>query len=56
MSHSVAKTECSGHSVKREAAVMHHVRKIMCFLTIKVYKPVLLGPENKSMNMKISII
>ena len=56
MSHSVAKTRRSGHSVKRDAAAMNHIRKIMCFLTVKVCKSVLLGLTNKSINMKISII
>ena len=37
MSHSVAKTLRSGHIVKRGAAALHHVRKIMCLLKIKLH-------------------
>ena len=52
MSHSVAKTERSRHSVKRDAAVTHHMRLIMCFLKIKVCKLILEGPPSKSMDQK----
>ena len=55
MFHSVAKTEHSRHNVKRDAAAMNHVRKIMCVLEIKVCKLVLLGLPNKSIKLKTNI-
>lgn len=51
MSHSVAKTERSSQSVKRDAAAMHCVRKIMCF----VCKSFLQEPPNKSMKLRFSV-
>ena len=56
MSHSVAKTERSGHSVKEDAAAKHRMRRIICFLKIKVCKRTQRGAPNKSMNLKISLI
>ena len=35
---------------------MHHMRKIMCFLKIKVCTSIRPGPQNKSMNLKIIIL
>ena len=53
---SVAKRERSRHSGKIDAEAVHHLRKIMCFLKMIVYKPILLGPPNRGINLNISII
>ena len=45
MSHSVAKTDCLRHIVKRDAAAMHHMRK--CLWKMRVCKLDLLGPQIK---------
>ena len=52
MSLSVAKMECLRQGVYWDAAEMHRMGTIMCFLKIKVRKPVLLGPPGKSTNLK----
>ena len=43
MSHSVAVTVRSRHSVKMAAVAMHHMRNMMSFLKIKVRKLILPG-------------